>query len=258
VPSESSQAVFYHLFRYVTTATRLSLEASDDAGSTWTELWSRNGNGSTSSSGWDLAFNPSSVSLAAYAGRPVRLRFVFETQNSSFIGPEVTRGVFLDDISVSNATELVETATTALSSNATSFTLNATTAGAPLAPGKTYILRLRPNVGTRWFGDGELKSVTAEDIDPTHVTPPPPAPAPIPRPDPETESDEESEPDFPEDTPQAAPPASPSQDASHAKSQASKKHTKSSASASKKSKALKKSLGSSAKKSGTKKSKNKK
>ena len=257
VPSESSQAVFYHLFRYVTTATGLSLEASDDAGSTWTKLWSRNGNGSTSSSGWDLAFNPSSVSLAAYAGRPVRLRFVFETQNSSFIGPETTDGVFLDDISVSNAAELVETATTRLSSNATSFTLNATTAGAPLVPGKTYILRLRPNVGTRWFGDGELKSVTAEDIDSTHVTPPPPAPAPSPNPESESESDEESEPDLPGDTAQATPPASPAQSANHGKSKVSKKHPKSSASAFKKSKALKKSAAGSGKKSGAKKAKKK-
>ncbi len=255
VPSESSQVVFYHRFRYVTTTTRLRLEASDDAGSTWTELWSRNGSGSNSSRDWDPAFNPSSASLDAYAGRPVRLRFVFETQNLSFIGTETTDGVFLDDISVSNATELVETATTTLSSNATSFTLNATTAGAPLAPGKTYILRLRPNVGTRWFGDGTLKSVTAEDIDPTHVTPP--LPAPKPSPDPETEIDEDPEPDLPEDTPQAAPPASPAQAAHHAKSKISKKHKKPSASAYKKSKALKKPSVSSAKKSGAKKAKKK-
>lgn len=251
VPSDSSQVVFYHLFRYVTTTTRLSFEVSDDAGSTWTELWSRNGNGSTSSSGWDPAFNPSSVSLSAYAGRPIRLRFVFETQKSSFIGTETTDGVFLDDITVSNATELVETATTTLSSNATSFTLNAATAGAPLVPGKTYILRLRPNVGTRWFGDGELKSVAAEDIAPTDVTPPPapnrsPTPSPAPPPD---LADVE--------TPQADPPESPTQDAPHVKSKASKKHTKASASASKKSKALKKSSSSSAKKSGAKKSKKK-
>ena len=257
VPSASSEVVFYHLFRYVTIATRLSLEASDDAGSTWAELWSRNGNGSTSSNGWDPAFNPSSVSLASYAGRPIRLRFVFETQNSSFIGPETTRGIFLDDISVSNATELVETATTTLSSNATSFTLNATTAGAPLVAGKTYTLRLRPNVGTRWFGDGELKSVTAEEIEPTPVTPPPAAPKPSPGPDPETEIDEDSEPDLSDDKAQDAPPASPAQSAHHANPKISKKQNKPSTSASKKSKALKKSAAGSAKKSGAKKPKKK-
>lgn len=257
VPSESSQVFFHHLFRFVSTSTRLSLEASDDAGSTWEVLWWRNGNGSNSSTGWDPSFNPSSVSLAAYAGCPIRLRFVLETQKTSFIGTDSTCGVFLDDISVSNAIELVDIATTTLPSTATSFTLNATTAGEPLAPGKTYILRLRPNVGTRWFGDGELKSVTAEDIEPTPVIPPPPEPAPSPSPDPETESDEESEPDLPDDTPQAAPPVSSSQDAHPAKSKASKKHNKSSASASKKSKALKKSSGSSAKKSGAKKPKKK-
>jgi len=257
VPSESSQIVFYHLFRDVTTETSLSLEVSEDFGSTWSKLWSRNGNSATSSSGWDTAFNSSSVSLAAFAGRAVRLRFVFETKNRSFIGPETKRGVFLDDISVSNATELVETAITTLPSKATSFTLNATAAGAPLAAGKTYTLRLRPNVGTRWFGDGALKSVTAEDIDPTHVTPAPPAPTPSPVPEIEIEIDGESEPDFPEDTPQTAPHASPTQDLHHAKFQNSKKHTKSSSVVSKKSKALKKSVAGASKKSGAKKPKKK-
>ena len=247
LPSGSSQVFFNHLFRFVSISTRLSLEASDDAGSTWAVLWWRNGSGSNSSTGWDLSFNPSSVSLAAYAGCPIRLRFVLETQKTSFIGTDSTCGVFLDDISVSNAIELVDIATTTLPSTATSFTLNATTAGEPLVPGKTYILRLRPNVGTRWFGDGQLKSVTAEDIEPT----------PEPTPEPESGTDGESAPDLVDDTAQAAPPASPSQDASQAKSKASKKHTKSSASASKKSKALKKSSGSSAKKSGAKKAKKK-
>ncbi|MFM8717240.1 MAG: CAP domain-containing protein, partial [Spartobacteria bacterium] len=74
VPSGSSQVFFHHLFRFVTATTRLSLEASDDAGSTWTALWWRNGSGAQSSSGWDSTFNPSGVSLAAYAGHPVRLR----------------------------------------------------------------------------------------------------------------------------------------------------------------------------------------
>ncbi|MCX6973825.1 MAG: CAP domain-containing protein [Verrucomicrobia bacterium] len=229
VPTETSQVVFYNLFRYVTTATRLSLQVSDDAGSTWTELWSRNGNGSTSSRGWDPTFNPSSVNLAAYAGRPVRLRFVFETKNSSFIGTETTDGVFLDDISVSNANELAETATTTLSSNATSFALNATTAGAPLVPGKTYILRLRPNIGTHWFGNGELKSVTAEDIEPT----------PAPDFDPEPIENIKSSPG----SSSLSPTSSNDSSSKIKKSQAAKKQNKPSAANAKKSKGIKKSGG---------------
>ena len=52
--------------------------------------------------------------------------------------------------------------TTALASNATSFTLNAATAGAPLVNGTNYFMRIRPNVGTRWYGFGALKTVTAQ------------------------------------------------------------------------------------------------
>jgi hypothetical protein len=161
VPTASSQLLFYDLFRFVTTASRLSAELSEDNGSTWTEIWARNGNGSTSSSGWDAAFNARSVSLAAYAAKPVRVRFIFRANNSAFTGTSTDVGIFLDDISVSNATELVNTTTTALAGSATSFTLNASTAGSPLMAGTSYYLRIRPNVGTRWFGDGALKTVTA-------------------------------------------------------------------------------------------------
>jgi hypothetical protein len=162
IPSATSQLSFYDLFRWVTTASRLSAEISEDSGSTWTEIWARNGNGSSSSSGWETSFNARSVSLAAYAGKPVRVRFVFRSNNSAFLGTDTNTGVFLDDISISNATELVNTTTTALAGSAASFTLNATTAGASLAAGTSYYLRIRPNVGTRWFGDGPLKVVAAQ------------------------------------------------------------------------------------------------
>jgi hypothetical protein len=83
VPTASSQLLFYDLFRFVTSASRLSAELSDDSGSTWTEIWARNGNGNTSSSGWDAAFNARAVSLAAYAAKPVRIRFIFRSNNSA-------------------------------------------------------------------------------------------------------------------------------------------------------------------------------
>ncbi|MEI8310583.1 MAG: CAP domain-containing protein [Verrucomicrobiota bacterium] len=162
IPSAASQLAFYDLFRWVTTASRLSVELSEDSGSTWTEIWTRNGNGSVSSADWDTSFNARSVSLAAYAGRPVRIRFVFRANNSAFLGTDTNRGVFLDDISISNATEMVNTTTSALAGSATTFTLNATTAGASLVAGTSYYLRIRPNVGTRWFGDGPIKLVTAQ------------------------------------------------------------------------------------------------
>jgi hypothetical protein len=82
----------------VTTGSRLSAEISDDSGSTWTEVWARNGNGSTSSAGWDTSFNARSVSLAAYAGKPVRVRFMFRFSGDTFLVTATNYGVFLDDI----------------------------------------------------------------------------------------------------------------------------------------------------------------
>ncbi len=162
VPSASSQLTFHDLSRFVTTASRLSAEVSEDSGSTWTEVWGRNGNGNGSSTGWDPAFIARSVSLADYAGKPVQVRFVFRHNNSAFLGTSTSTGVFIDDVTISPATQLVTTTTTTLAGNATAFTLDATTVGTPLAVGTSYYLRIRPNVGTRWFGDGPLKVVTAQ------------------------------------------------------------------------------------------------
>jgi hypothetical protein len=158
--------VFFDLFRWATTGSRLSAEVSDDNGSTWTEIWSRNGNWGGSNSGWDSAFNARSVSLAAFAGKIIRIRFMYRLSGSTFINSDTNYGVFLDDISISSSTELVNTNITPLAGSATSFTLNATTVGAALVAGENYYLRVRPNVGTRWFEDSALFAVTALNASP--------------------------------------------------------------------------------------------
>jgi hypothetical protein len=164
VPTASSQLQFYDLFRFVTTASRLSAEITTDGGLSWTELWDRNGNGSGSSSGWDTSFQSRSVSLAAYAGLTVRVRFIFRHNNSAFLGATSSTGVFIDDIAVTAGGRLVSPTTTALGAAATGFTLNATTAGSALAASTTYYLRVRPQVGTQWFGYGPSKIVTAQAL----------------------------------------------------------------------------------------------
>jgi hypothetical protein len=162
IPTAGSNLVFYDLFRWATTGSTLSAEVSADGGSTWTAVWSRAGNGSGWSADWDQAFNARSVSLSAYAGKPIRIRFVYRLSGSTFIGVGTNYGVFLDDISVSNAAELINTTTTVLAGSATSFTLDASTAGASLVAGQSYYLRVRPNVGTRWFADSPPLVVTPQ------------------------------------------------------------------------------------------------
>ena len=160
VPSATSQLQWYDLGRFAVNTNTLSAEVSTDSGGTWTSVFSRNGVG-LSSALWDPAFISRSVSLASYAGQIIRVRFILRGNGSVSPGTSSSFGFFIDDITITNATELVGTTTTALAAAATSFTLNAATAGAPLVRGTSYFMRIRPNVGCRWFGDGALKTVVA-------------------------------------------------------------------------------------------------
>lgn len=162
LPSATSQLQWYDRGRFATTTTTLGAEVSTDNGSTWTSIFTRPGVG-LSSPLWDASWISHSVSLAAYAGQIIRVRFILK-QNGSGIVVSTTGndGFFIDDIAVTNATELVNPVTTTLASSATSFSLNAATAGAVLTNGTSYFMRIRPNVGTRWYGFGALKTVTAQ------------------------------------------------------------------------------------------------
>jgi hypothetical protein len=161
LPTANATITFHDLFRFMTQTTKLSLQGSADGGLTWFELWSRNGNGSGSWMDWDQSFQARSVSLARFAGVPTRLRFVLKPKDSVFYQANLNDGAFLDDISVSECGELVSTKAMELPASATAFVLNANTAGAPLVTGSKYHLRIRPKVGTLWFGDGPIKTVVA-------------------------------------------------------------------------------------------------
>ncbi len=162
IPGPASQLQYYDRARFSTTTTTLEAQVSTDNGSTWTTISSRNGVG-LSSANWDPNWISRSHSLAAYAGQVIRVRFTMKSNGGSVVqGVTANHGFFIDDVTVTNATELVNTTTTSLSGNSSTFDLNATTAGAALVNGVTYYLRIRPNVGTRWFGYGNFKTVTAQ------------------------------------------------------------------------------------------------
>lgn len=162
IPGASSNLQFYDRARFSVTTTTLEAQVSTDNGSTWTSVFTRNGVG-LSSALWDASWISRSVSLSAYAGLPVQVRFTMKTNGGSVTqGTTANFGFFIDDITITNATELVNATTTTLAGSATAFDLNATTAGAALVNGTSYFMRIRPNVGTRWFGFGTLKTVTAQ------------------------------------------------------------------------------------------------
>jgi hypothetical protein len=161
IPSPTSQLQFYDRGLFASTTNTLAAEISTDNGNTWATLWSRPGVG-LSSPLLDPAFISHSVSLAAYAGKLICVRFALRMSGGAIVISTADNcGFYIDDVTVTNSTQLVGTTVTALSGAATGFTLNAATAGAPLAAGSNYILRVRPQVGTRWFGDSPTKTVTA-------------------------------------------------------------------------------------------------
>lgn len=164
VPTASSSLEFYERMRWATTTCALSAEISEDGGGTWTSVWSRNGNhagGSASSSLWDTVWNPHSISLASYDGKVVRIRFCYRLLGgSAFIDTGSNFGFFIDDIQLTNSSKLQPLQVNALPANATTFSLNSSTAGGALVAGNTYFLRQRINLGCKWFGFGPKFTVT--------------------------------------------------------------------------------------------------
>ncbi len=163
IPSAASQLQYYDFARFTTTTTTLEAQISTDGGTVWTTLASRNGvNLSGTSSYWDTAWQSRSASLAAYAGQPVQLRFIMKRNGgTAYQGVDSSYGFFIDDITVTNATQLTNPSVTSLVGGSTSFILNSAAIGTSITAGSSYIMRIRPNVGSRWFSYGAMKTVTA-------------------------------------------------------------------------------------------------
>ena len=156
IPSAGSTVSFQELFRWLFSVNRLSLEISADGGNRWTELYGRNGAYTYSagtnynSTGWDTTWKARSVSLAAYAGQPVRLRFILRPGTISFDGPDINHGCYLDDITLTEVSRLSAGTNNTLAN--TSFKLDNATAGTALVSGSAYLLRVRSQIGTRYMG----------------------------------------------------------------------------------------------------------
>lgn len=129
---------------------------STDGGNVWTAIYTRGGAytyaaGATySSASWDSGWSLRSVPLAAWAGKPLRLRFILRPGSISFDGPDINHGCYLDDISLTNVRRLTSGLPQTVTS--TGFQLDTQLVGAALLPGKTYLIRVRPSIGNRVMG----------------------------------------------------------------------------------------------------------
>lgn len=165
IPTSTSQLQYYDRSRWCATTTTLETQVSADGGATWTTVATRNGVSSTgNSTEWDANWISRNISLAGYAGQVINLRFILKRNGGGvYSGVTSNYGMFVDDVTVTNSIHLTNPTLTTLAGTDSSFTLNATTAGGALVGGNGYVMRIRPNVGTRWFGYGPMKTVTAQN-----------------------------------------------------------------------------------------------
>ncbi|MDP0500048.1 MAG: CAP domain-containing protein [Verrucomicrobiota bacterium JB022] len=95
-----TQLWFFSRLGFATTSQVAKLQVSTD-GNSWETLWQDAGNGATNSTNLPQSFSEINLSLAAYAGQAVYVRFLFDyTGGSAFSPTSSLAGWFIDDIQI--------------------------------------------------------------------------------------------------------------------------------------------------------------
>lgn len=107
VPGLKAKLKFQSRLALATTSEAAIVQVSLDGGNVWRDVYTQFGN----DSGFPVenAFAPRAVALDEFAGRLVRVRFVFDIPDRrafSFFSPGANRGWYLDDIAFEDATAL--------------------------------------------------------------------------------------------------------------------------------------------------------
>jgi hypothetical protein len=118
--------------------------------SNWTDVYTQSGTGSPGEAGFVVR----TVSLSAYAGQFIKIRFAYTVTNSAYTGTNSGVGWYVDTISFTNTSELSgATAVEPVASPAFSF--------APPKTG-TFLLSARPYISGRYWPYGPVKEVAAQ------------------------------------------------------------------------------------------------
>lgn len=145
---------------YMTTTSTLNVEVSADGGVTWSVLGAPIiGRSNTN---YDLTVTSVSSALTA-STTPLRIRFRYFTNGGAIFtneaAPMLPTGIFLDEITTRNCDWLEPKKLKDLSATATKFVFKQQSAGSTLVPGVKWQLRLRTQLGGRWFAWGPPKAV---------------------------------------------------------------------------------------------------
>ncbi|MFT5191584.1 MAG: hypothetical protein ACI9DF_004325 [Verrucomicrobiales bacterium] len=169
IPDADSRLQFKRLFRFFYPHSRLKAEISDNDGASWAEISSVAGNNSLGSSAqWETSWHTVDEPIpVAYHGLPVRLRIRIVTGGTFYqLNPSKTEqyGVFLDDIKITQTSQVINETVTLLAHDASSLVLDNNTAGTTLSTESDYLIQLAPIVGGHQFGYTEPLIVTPADI----------------------------------------------------------------------------------------------
>ena len=143
-PSATSALEFWTRRGPMAVTNRLHVELSSDGGDTWTSIWNLPGIKKA-----DKAMTRQSVSLSAWAGTAVKLRFALRNSGGKNLRWNAKKsGVWLDDITVTAPASVLWSNETAVAAGITTVRLDEVTAGRPLVVGQTLQLRVRSMYGT--------------------------------------------------------------------------------------------------------------
>lgn len=144
----NSQLIFASRLGYATANQIARAQVSSDSGATWQDVFTRVGTGDQGQTSFVRVTN----SLSAYAGKEIRIRFVYDfVGGSAFTQTASNFGWCIDDIQFANADELVGTVITQTAS--TNFNFVPTTNG-------VYMLQVSAKLFGRDLSYGPAKLVT--------------------------------------------------------------------------------------------------
>jgi hypothetical protein len=171
IPKASSAIKFYRRIGFLSSNSTFVAQYSLNHDGIWTDIPStvKVGNSALSGSGTvtDSTFVEVNASLPAAAiGVPTTIRFLIrKVPTTEYVTPSNGgtnyTGAFIDDVSFTNVDWLSSRTLTDYPSNASSVTLNSTTAGETITSGTRYTVRLQPRVASTWMTSSSMLNVVA-------------------------------------------------------------------------------------------------
>jgi hypothetical protein len=148
-PAANSQWTFAKRLSWASSNQVARAQISTNGGGTWQDVWTQAGTGGSG----DAAFSRITNSLSPYAGQLLQVRFVYDFLGGTYF-PQTSTGIalYLDDIAVSNAEQLLNASTNNLAAG-NSFTFYP-------ANTNSCLLLVRAQIGGRALPWGPALRVT--------------------------------------------------------------------------------------------------